>query len=282
MQTKYELTLNYGAKWANAWFTGEIVSILDKSSGVKSTLKRPLRFRAKRSDKYGFTTWIVSLHDSTWPTDDTMWKTGYTPHIDYMNEPVGETPSLKETQDMYQAVLAAFTTFAQHGFHRLGRRCTRKLRYNDPEILIGDKLSASIPEALASDLELTLSPAGDCTELDRVYSYFVRLQELIQREKSKPVRQRIRKRGLFIYREGLYLRVREAREIEYSSAENSVQLLQYEHIMSRPILALGCPDVTSSILAYQKEGYSREAISFITGAGLEEVKRVLTGSEETI
>lgn len=170
MQTKYELTLNYGAKWANAWFTGEIVSILDKSSGVKSTLKRPLRFRAKRSDKYGFTTWIVSLHDSTWPTDDTMWKTGYTPHIDYMNEPVGETPSLKETQDMYQAVLAAFTTFAQHGFHRLGRRCTRKLRYNDPEILIGDKLSASIPEALASDLELTLSPAGDCTELDRVYS----------------------------------------------------------------------------------------------------------------
>lgn len=28
MQTKYELTLNYGAKWANAWFTGEIVSIL--------------------------------------------------------------------------------------------------------------------------------------------------------------------------------------------------------------------------------------------------------------
>lgn len=87
-----------------------------------------------------------------------MWKTGYTPHIDYMNEPVGETLSLKETQDMYQAVLAAFTTFTQHGFRRLGRRCTRKLRYNDPEILIGDKLSASIPEALASDLETHSQP----------------------------------------------------------------------------------------------------------------------------
>lgn len=206
MQDEYDLTLNYSIKETDVLLIGEITSIRDKSTGVKSRPKKPLCFRARRNDKHGFTTWIVSLHDGS-ARDNAMLRIGYTPHIDHMNEPFGRTPSLKETQDMYQAVLAAFTAFAQNGFRSLERRCSRTLRYNNPEILIKDKLSA----------------AG----------------------------------------------------IEYTSAANSSQVLQYEHIMSRPFLALGCPDVTSSILAYQKEGYSREAISLITGTDLEEVWRVL-------
>lgn len=110
---------------------GQIHSFVNLRTGVRSRPKRNLYFTARREDRYGFTTWVVSLRTET-PHSKTFWRMSFSPHPGHMYEP----SSYESLQEAKTAVTKAFSAFMDMGDHTATGHAKWGLCYTNVRVLL--------------------------------------------------------------------------------------------------------------------------------------------------
>mgnify|MGYP000682557581 CR=1 FL=1 len=247
---------------------GQIRSFTNLRTGVRSRPKRNLYFTAQREDRYGFTTWVVSLRAGT-PQSKMFWRMSFSPHPGRMCEP-GSYESLQEAKT---AVIETFSAFMDMGDHTADGHAKWGLCYTNVRVLLKAKVLQMIAPQDESAAIINSSIVQSLREeaLSEIVKKLEQIARYTRTSSGLPTRKAM-------YR-ALGVRVTADGKISVIGADSTVNKklginFRYGEVMDTPIQALGCSDANTSIWAYTKEGYAASDISAVLGLPtVMEVKR---------
>lgn len=250
---------------------GQIHSFVNLRTGVRSRPKRNLYFTARREDRYGFTTWVVSLRTET-PHSKTFWRMSFSPHPGHMCEP----SSYESLQEAKTAVTKVFSAFMDMGDHTATGHAKWGLCYTNVRVLLKAKILQMIApqDEVAANINSSIVQRLREDALSEIVKKLEQVARYTREPSGLPTRKAMyRALGVRITADGK-ISVIGASQQQTRNKKLGIDF-RYGEVMDTPIYALGCSDTDTSIWAYTKEGYAASDISAVLGLPtVAEVKRI--------
>lgn len=247
-------------------YEATIESFCDTETGlnVRPNQNNTLSLVAKRNDRFGFTTWVITIKRNR----KIAFRMGVTPQ--FLSAVSDKRPTLAENADtLHQCVNFVFNTYV----HVASRGELKAiLLYENPQLLWEEKVRAYSTPRYAHLLD---APLGDSTPLEQIATIMRETADALSntpRSRNTKKRATLLSAGCALGIDGSLLRIFNPLT---PTSNAHLGIYQYGHVVRAPILAVGCPNAKASVFAFAKEGYGRRMISTLTGIPLSTISDFL-------